>query len=284
MSVLRRRMQEDMAVRGLAGGTQTVYLRAVKGLSEHYRKRPDRLSRREIQQYLLYLHNERGLTWTTCNGVVHGLRFFYRVTLGRSQVDIAIPRAKEPSKLPVILSRQDIRQLLAAAKTLRDQTLIKTTYNAGLRASEVINLKISNIDSARMCLRIEQGKRQKDREALLSKSLLLDLRAYWRLYRPDPWLFPNRSGAQPINRKMAYDIFQETKQRAGITKPGGLHLLRHAFATHLLEAGVDLHTIQRLMGHSSLRTTLRYFHVTRKHLQETPAPLDLLDDPRFEER
>jgi site-specific recombinase XerD len=281
MTPLQQRMIEDMTVRGLAKSTQHAYLRAVRELTAHYNRSPDTLSSREIQRYLFLLHEERGLTARTCNTIVHGLRFFYRTTLGRSAMRFAIPLAKEPSPLPVILSRQDIRQLLAAAESLRDRTLLQVTYNAGLRASEVIHLQIAHIDSRRMCLRVAQGKRQKDREALLSPQLLQDLRAYWRVYRPDPWLFPGRDGAQPLARKTAYLIFQRAKDQAGITKPGGLHLLRHAFATHLLEAGVDLHTIQRLMGHTSIQTTLRYFHVARQHLLKTPSPLELLDDPRF---
>jgi integrase/recombinase XerD len=230
------------------------------------------------------LHEERGLTYSTCNTIVHGLRFFYGTTLGRSAMHFVIPLAKEPSTLPLILSRHDIRQLFAAAESLRDQTLLKVTYNAGLRASEVVHLKIAHIDSHRMCLRVEQGKRQKDREALLSPDLLQALRAYWRVYRPALWLFPGRDGTQPLALKTAYLIFQRAKDRAGITKPGGLHLLRHAFATHLLEAGVDLHTIQRLLGHTSIQTTLRYLHVARRHLLQTPSPLELLDDPRFGEQ
>jgi site-specific recombinase XerD len=281
MTPLQQRMIEDMTVRGLAKSTQQVYLRAVRDLAAYYKRSPDTLSARDIQRYLLMLHEERGLMYSTCNTIVHGLRFFYGTSLGRSAMHFTIPLAKEPSKLPVILSRHDIRQLLTAAESLRDRTLLKVTYNAGLRASEVVHLQIAHIDSHRMCLRIEQGKRQKDREALLSPHLLQDLRAYWRVYRPAPWLFPGRDGTQPLALKTAYLIFQRAKECAGITKPGGLHLLRHAFATHLLEAGVDLHTIQRLMGHTKLETTLRYFHVARQHLLKTPSPLELLDDPRF---
>ena len=281
MTPLQQRMIEDMTVRGLAPSTQRVYRRAVRDLAAYYKRSPDTLSTRDIQRYLLMLHEERGLTYSTCNTLVHGLRFFYGTTLGRSAMHLTIPLAKEPSKLPIILSRYDIRQLLAATESLRDQMLLKVTYNAGLRASEVVHLQIAHIDSRRMCLRIEQGKRQKDREALLSPRLLQDLRAYWRVYRPAPWLFPGQDGSQPLALKTAYLIFQRAKERAGIAKPGGLHLLRHAFATHLLEAGVDLHTIQRLMGHTKLETTLRYFHVARQHVLKTPSPLELLDDPRF---
>jgi integrase/recombinase XerD len=250
MTPLQQRMIDDMTVRGLVPSTQRVYLRAVRDLAAYYKRSPDTLSTRDIQRYLYMLHEERGLTYSTCNTIVHGLRFFYGTTLGRSAMHFVIPLAKEPSTLPVILSRHDIRQLLAAAESLRDQTLLKVTYNAGLRASEVVHLRIAHIDSHRMCLRIVQGKRQKDREALLSPRLLQDLRAYWRVHRPAPWLFPGRDGAQPLALKTAYLIFQRAKDGAGIAKPGGLHLLRHAFATHLLEAGVDLHTIQRLMGHT----------------------------------
>ena len=153
--------------------------------------------------------------------------FFYGTTLGRSAMHFVIPLAKEPSTLPVILSRHDIRQLLAAAESLRDQTLLKVTYNAGLRASEVVHLQIAHIDSHRMCLRVAQGKRQKDREALLSPGLLQDLREYWRVYRPAPWLFPGRDGTQPLARKTAYLIFQRAKDRAGIVKPeGSIYLAR----------------------------------------------------------
>jgi len=284
MTPLQQRMIEDMTVRGLAPSTQHAYLRAVRELTAYDKRSPDTLSTRDMQRYLLMLHEERGLTYSTCNTIVHGLRFFSGTTLGRSAMHFVIPLAKEPSTLPVILSRHDIRQLFAAAESLRDQTLLKVTYNAGLRASEVVHLQIAHIDSRRMCLRVAQGKRQKDREALLSPRLLQDLRAYWRVYRPAPWLFPGRESAQPLARKTAYLIFQRAKDRAGIPKPGGLHLLRHAFATHLLEAGVDLHTIQRLMGHTSIQTTLRYFHVARQPLLNTPSPLELLDDPRCEDR
>ena len=176
MTPLQQHMIEDMSVRGLVPSTQRAYLRAVRDLTAYYKRSPDTLSTRDIQRYLCMLHEERGLTYSTCNTIVHGLRFFYGTTLGRSAMHFVIPLAKEPSTLPVILSRHDIRQLLAAAESLRDQTLLKVTYNAGLRASEVVHLKIAHIDSHRMCLRVAQGKRQKDREALLSSGLLQDLR------------------------------------------------------------------------------------------------------------
>ncbi len=280
MSTLRTQMTQDMIIRGLATSTQQAYLHAVTELSDYYHRRPETLSTQEIHDYLFSLSQERGLAWGTCNGRVHGLRFFYRVTLGRTDVGLVLPRAKEPSKLPVMWSQHDIRRLFAGAPDLRARALLKTAYGTGLRVSEAIRLTTTDIDSQRMAIRVEQGKRNKDRYTLLSHELLLELRAYWATHRCVPWLFPNRQRTGPISRVTAHRIFHEAKAHAGITKPGAMHALRHAFATHLLEAGTDLYTIQRLLGHKSLRTTLRYFHLSRTHLRETRSPLDRLrDDP-----
>ena len=278
MSPLRTKMPQDMIVRGLAKTTQHAYLHAVTELSAYYHRSPDTLSKQELHDYLLHVSQERGLAWGTCNGRVHALRFFYRVTLGRTDIDLVLPRAKEPSKLPVIWSQHDIRRLLASASNLRARALLKTAYGTGLRVSEAIRLKITDIDSQRMAIRVEQGKRQKDRYTLLSTDLLQDLRAYWRMHRCDPWLFPNHRRTGPISRVTAHRIFHAAKARAGITKPGAMHALRHAFATHLLEAGTNLHTIQRLLGHNSILTTLRYLQLSRTHLLETRSPLDCLHD------
>jgi integrase/recombinase XerD len=278
MSALRTKMTQDMTIRGLSKGTQKAYLSAVTDLSVYYQRSPDTLSQQELHQYLFHLSQERGLASGTCNARVHALRFFYRVTLGRDDVELFIPRAQEPSKLPVIWSQHDIRRLLDSAPNLRTRALLKTAYGSGLRVSEAIRLKTTDIDSQRMLVRVEQGKRNKDRYTLLSDDLLLDLRAYWRTHRCDPWLFPNRQRTGPISRVTAHRLFYEAKARAAIAKPGAMHSLRHAFATDLLEAGTDLYTIQRLLGHSSIRTTLRYFQLSRHHLRETRSPLDRLND------
>jgi integrase/recombinase XerD len=251
MSDLRQRMQEELAVRGLAKETQVGYLRSIEGLAAYYHlplKKLDRLAIEDIQRYLLHLHDERGLTWPSCNGHRSGILFFYRHIFKRSKVARSLPRAKEPKRLPVILSRKEVRAILHAAENLYAQTLLKVTYNAGLRVREVINLRLEDIDSQRMCLRIVQGKLRKDRDGLLSETLLHDLRNYWRVYRPDPWLFPGQGRRGPLSRTSAHRIFHIAKDRAGVTKPGGIHSLRHAFATHLLESGVDLHTISMLPG------------------------------------
>lgn len=277
MTPLRCQMIEDLTVRGLAENTHRAYLHAVSQLAQYYNRRPDQLSTREVQRFLVHLHEERGLVWSSCNLYAQALRFFYRITLGRAAVDFYIPCAKQEQRLPEILGRKEVRRVFEAATNRRNRALLITTYGAGLRVSEVVRLKISDIDSERMMLRIDQGKGRKDRYGLLSDRLLQELRGYWLRYRPEYWLFPGRSGEHPITRHRAYDIYQEAKVEAGIKKAGGIHSLRHAFATHMLEAGTDLHTIQRLLGHRSLRTTMRYLHVSERRLMSATSPLELID-------
>lgn len=274
MTPLRQRMIEDMTARGLAKGTRESYLHAVAELARFHGQSPDNVSAREVQRFLIHLTEDRGFAHGTCNSYVHGLRFFFRVTLGREDTGFQIPRSRKEQRLPQVLSRAEVRALIEAAASLRDRALLTTTYGAGLRASEVIRLKVSDIDGTRMCLRIEQGKRRKDRYGLLSERMHGELRAYWRAYRPETWLFPGARPEQPITRVTAHRAFHIAKAKAGISKDGGLHSLRHAFATHLLEAGSDLHSIQRLLGHGSIRSTLRYFHLSERRLMATASPLD----------
>jgi integrase/recombinase XerD len=276
MSALRKQMDGDLVVRGMAVRTREAYLGAVAGLAKYYGRRPDRISEQEVQKYLLHLIEERKLAWSSCNIAAQGLRFFYRVTLKRREVQFAIPRARAPQKLPEILAREEVAALLQRTLNPKHRAILMTTYAAGLRVSEVCKLKLADIDSARMTLRVEQGKGAKDRYTLLSPRLLVELRRYWAAYRPARWLFPMRDGAHPIDHRQAQKMFYAAKARAGIRKRCGIHGLRHAFATHLLEAGVDIHTIQRLMGHGHISSTLRYFHLARKHLTGTTSPLELL--------
>jgi site-specific recombinase XerD len=279
-------MIDDMTVRGLAKATQATYLHAVTSLASFHRKSPDALSARDVQCFMVHLVEDRGLAWGTCNCYVHGLRFFYGVTLGRPAGGFHIPRAKEPQRLPEILSRGEVAALIRAAASLRDRALLATTYGAGLRASEVVHLKLGDIDSTRMCLRVRVAKRAKDRYGLLSEAMLAELRAYWSDAHKtaagpgrdrEDWFFPGIRAGQPITRQTAARLFHLAKAKAGIDKAGGIHSLRHAFATHLLEDGVDLHTIQRLMGHGSIKTTLRYFHLSERRLMVTASPLDSLE-------
>jgi len=241
---------------------------------------PDRIDEAQVQRYLLHLLEERKLAHSSCNVMMSALEFFYRVTLKRRETEFCLPRPKVPAKLPQILSREEVARLIEQTTNLKHRTILMTTYAAGLRLSELCHLRITDIDSDRMTIRVEQGKGAKDRYTLLSPRLLTELRRYWLTERPKLWLFPAaRSPEQALPTKTPHLIYHTAKARAGITKAGGIHALRHAFATHMLEAGVDVHTIQRLMGHDSLSTTARYFHLAQKHLSGTASPLELLPRP-----
>ena len=276
MGELRERMDRDMIVRGLADRTRESYLAAVAGLAKFHRRPPDRLTQREVEAYLVHLTTERKLAWNTRSLIINGLRFFYHTTLGRRQMDFAIPRPKAPTQLPEILSREEVARILSSPANPKHRLLLMTAYAAGLRVSELVVLRVTAIDSDRMAIRVEQGKGGRDRYTLLSPRLLEELRAYWRRQRPWPWLFPSQRGERPVSVSCAQRVWGRAKRDARVTKRGGIHALRHAFATHLLEAGTDLHTIQRLLGHRYLSTTMVYFHLAQKTLAERPSPLDLL--------
>ncbi len=276
MGALRAKMERDLVVRGLSERTGQGYLRSVAGLARHYGRAPDTLTVAEVETYLVHLRQVRQLTWESLATVVTGLRFFYHVTLGRPRVQFDIPGPKQPSKQPEVLSRQEVARLLGQTTHRRDRTLLLTTYAAGLRVSEVVALQVAHLDSERMVIRIEQGKGRRDRYALLSARLLAELRTYWRVSRPTPWLFPGQCPGRPVTVRTALRAYVAAKRRAGITKRGGIHALRHAFATHLVEAGVDLHTIQCLLGHRHIETTTRYLHLAPQALARRGSPCDLL--------
>ena len=280
MSTLRERMIREMQLRRFASGTQRAYVRAVAELARFYQRSPDPLNHEEVKSYLLHLMNGRKLNWSTVNTVSAALRFFYDKVLEKSAIAWAIPPRKTPRRLPEILSGEEIEHLFAATGCVKHRVLLMTAYAAGLRVSELVRLKVTDIDSSRMMIRVCAGKGEKDRYTVLSRRLLEELRGYWRLYRPADWLFPGPSAEHPIYRTTAGKVYRRAKDKAGIRKLGGIHTLRHCFATHLLEAGVDVRTIQLLMGHNSIRTTIHYMQVTRKKLDATPSPLDLLE-PRL---
>ena len=266
MSTLRQRMNEAMVLRGFAERTKETYLACVSGLAKHYGRSPDTLDAAAIQGYLLHLISERKLAYSSVNQAVCAIRFLFAVVLGQREVAFDIPMAKVPKRLPQILTREEISRLLAHGRDIRARTLLTTTYAAGLRLSEVCNLQLADIESSpeRMCLKVRQGKGSKDRYTLLSPRLLATLRLYWRVARPSHWLFPNRTGNGPLYDQTAQRIYHAARSAAGIERGGGIHTLRHAFATHLLEAGVDIHTIQRLLGHGHVGTTMRYFHLVQR--------------------
>ena len=210
------------------------------GLARYYQRSPDQISDAEVQTYLLHLIRERKRAWSTCNIAVHGLRFFYHVTLKRDRTTFTIPASRQPAKVPHILSTDDVRRILAATANPKHHVMLATTYAAGLRVNELVHLRVTDIDSARMTIRVEQGKGAKDRYTLLSVRLLDELRTYWHQDRPRTWLFAARGADRPLDPSGIQRAYTAAKRRAGITKPGGIHGLRHAFATHLLEAGVDV--------------------------------------------
>jgi site-specific recombinase XerD len=213
-----------------------------------------------------------------CNVAVSGLRFFYTHALGMDSVFLSIPPRKSDSTLPEIFSTEELEKLFSALTNQKHRVLLMTTYAAGLRVSEVVGLKITDIDSNRMMIRVEQGKGRKDRYTILSRRLLEELRIYWRMYRPSVWLFySGKKTKLPLSVSSLQRVYNQAKDKAAITKGKGIHTLRHCFATHLLEAGVDLRTIQMLMGHSSIMTTMGYLQVTKKHLGSTQSPFDLLN-------
>jgi integrase/recombinase XerD len=276
MGKLRTRMEQDLVVRGLSVHTRRAYVHHVKELAQYYHRSPDRLSEREVQDYLYHLIVERQFAPSTCRQAVGALRFFYAVTLKRQLSTFVIPMPKDDSKLPAILSPEEVGRILSATQTLKQRLVLMTTYAAGLRVSEVVHLRVTDIDAQRRLIRIEQGKGKKDRYTLLAECLLPELRHYYRVYRPRQWLFPRRGHDLPMSTKNAWRIYDTAKARAGIRKDGGIHALRHAFATHLLENGTDLVSIQRLLGHSHLPTTTRYLHVTPHRLAAMVSPLDRL--------
>ena len=279
MTELRRRMTDDLAVRWMATATQEAYLAAVQGLAQFYRRSPDQISDAEVQAYLLHLMRDRKRAWNTCNIVVHGLRFFYHVTLKRDRTTFSIPGGRQPATLPEILSRAEVQRVLAAGRTRKHRALLAAAYATGVRVSELVHLKLTDLDVDRGMMRVEQGKGAKDRYTILSPRLQDALRVYRTTDDPRGWLFPARDGQHAMHTSTVGKAYSEAKGRAGVTKRGGIHALRHAFATHLLEMGVDLHTIQRLLGHRSIQTTTRYLHVAQSSLTVHGAPIELLSFP-----
>lgn len=277
MTKLRQRMLEELQRRNYAPSTARQYLRDVAAFAEHFHRSPDRLGAEQIREYQLFLIHEKKLAWSTYNQIVCALRFFYIKVLKRSFMLTDIPFTRKQQKLPSILSQQEVAQLLIAPNHLKTRALLMLIYSAGLRRSEAAHLLVSDVDSERMTITIRQGKWQKDRIVMLSPVLLQILQQYWRYEHPKVWLFPGATPGQPISGNDVYGVFKNALRRAGITKPVSPHSLRHGFATHMLEAGVDLRTIQALLGHRSLKTTSRYLHVSPQQLHNTASPLDSLD-------
>jgi site-specific recombinase XerD len=279
MTPLRQRFIDDLRLRNYAPRTIDTYVSRVVCFARHFGRSPDLLGPDEVRQFQLHLLG-RGVSWSSFNQAVCALRFLYGTTLGRPEQLPLIPYGKRPKKLPSVLSPQEVACLLEAAPPPRDRLLLQVAYGCGLRLSELTHLRLTDIDSARMVIHVRQGKGRKDRLVPLSVRLLQELRAYWRVCRPRAWLFPGHKPDRPITGSNIQRRFGRLVRQVGLTKRCSMHTLRHSYATHLLEAGVDLLTLKALLGHTSLQTTARYLHVSTQRLQQTPSLLDLLVLPR----
>jgi len=275
---LRKMMLEELQRRNYSEITTRKYLQYVTAFARHFGKPPDQLGPNELRSYQAYLLRERKVTPGTAVNCVAALRFFFIKTLKRYQYREFLPYPKDRRRLPTVLSREEVSRLINAAGTLFRRTLLMTLYGTGMRRSELAHLKVGDIDSQRMIIRVTAGKGGKDRDLPLSPVLLETLREYWRWRKPKLYLFPTRSrrvqSAEPISDKTVWIACSEAARRAGIHKRVTPHTLRHSWATHLLEAGTDLRTIQVLLGHGDLETTAQYLHLSRRHLQAVTNPLD----------
>lgn len=280
MKSLRYHMIHELELHRKSPRTIEAYVSAVGELARYYQRPADQITTEEVRQWLHYLITEKKLAFSSCNQKLAALRFFYREVVHQPEfgVQVRVP-AKRTGRLPEPLSRGEIVRLLDAAGSEKARMMLMTCYATGARLSEVLNLRLEDIHSERMVVRIREGKGRKDRYTLLSPRLLTELRQYWRKYRPSQWLFENQRHGGQLNPSTLQKAYQYAKLKAHITHGQGIHTLRHSFATHLLEAGLDLPTIQRLLGHTSLSTTARYLHVTSHHLRRVSSPLELLQFP-----
>jgi len=271
-------MLADLQLRGLTPKTQKIYLREVSNYAKHFKKSPEELGEKELKEYLLYLLNDRKLSAGTYWFYYSGLKFLYRNTLKREWVVEKIKGPKRKKTLPGVLDLSEVKALLSVLENLKHRAILTITYTAGLRIAETARLKVTDIDSKRMMVWVQQGKGGKDRYTILSRTALECLRQYWREYHPKEWLFEGQKEGTHIGISSIRQIFLDAKKRAGITKPASPHTLRHSFATHLIEAGTSLHHVQLLLGHRSPTTTTVYLHVSRLNLSQVTSPLDRAPD------
>ena len=274
MGRLRDQMKADMELKGFSLKTQKGYIGYVRGFALYFNKSPEYLGENEIKEYLLYLIREKKASSSAVNQCYSALKFLYERTLNRRWVMEKIPRTKKEKKLPVVLDRTEVEALFSVTKNLKHRAILMLIYSSGLRLAEASHLKVSDIDIKRMMIRVRDGKGGKGRYTILSSVALDVLRQYWRKYHPIEWLFPGHREDKQISGRSIQKIFDRAKNLANITKPVTVHTLRHSFATHLLEAGTDLHHIQLLLGHKSPKTTTVYLHVSRKDLIRIVSPLD----------
>jgi len=280
MANIINQMKINLQLRGYSPKTQEAYIGYIKRFSNYYDKPFEELGTKEIRRYLYYIQIIKKYSDSYINQNYSALKFLYKTVLHQEWSVEKYPRLRKNKKLPVVLSKSEVKDIFSAITNFKHKTILTTIYSAGLRISEAANLTIEDIDSKNMQIRVKQGKGKKDRYTILSKSNLQILREYWRIYKPGYYLFPGRSYKKPISPRSIQKYFKKTIKKAGITKHATVHTLRHCFATHLLESGVDTYHIQNLMGHSSPKTTSIYIHLTRKDILSVISPLDILmDDP-----
>lgn len=284
MTPLRQRFIEDMQLRGLAPTTQRSYTHYVADFAKYFKTSPEHLDLEAVRQYQLHLLHEKKLSPHSINTFISAVQFLYQVTLDMPWGKDNFPRMKVPLKLPVVLSPEEVYLFFQHVPGLKYRAAMMTCYGAGLRVSEAVSLRVSDIDSQRMVLRVQQGKGQKDRYAMLSPRLLAVLRTWYRAARPHEWLFPSWLAAQHLTATSLQTACRDAWKQSGLTKRVTLHSLRHAFATHLLESGTDIRVIQVLLGHSRIDTTARYTAVTPQLIGRTISPLDRLIEPKLVER
>lgn len=280
MSQLRQKMIRAIDLKNLSDHTKKAYLNAVTGLTRYYQVSPEKITAEQIDDYLLYLKNQKGYAPSSCHSVLTGVRFFYQNVLDK-ELSVNFRSGNKRRRLPTVLSKEQVSKIINIPKNLKHRLLLMTTYAAGLRASEVKQLKPEHIDSERMLIKVENGKGRKDRYTMLSVKLLDELRDYYRKCRPRNYLFPSafkKRQDKPLSYEAVRCVYEKARKKAGIKRGAGLHTLRHSFATHLLEAGYDIRKIQVLMGHTKLSTTMIYLHVSRETLSKVPSPLDLIDN------
>ena len=278
MGKLRDKMQKDMELKHLSKRTIGTYLRCVEEFVKHYGKSPEDMGHDAVSDFLYHLLKEKEASQSRINQHYSALKIFYQTTLGRDWEALKIPRSKREKKLPVVLSKEEIWSVFEQVQNVKYLAILMTTYSGGLRLSEAINLKVSDIDSQRMMIRVRHGKGHKDRYTLLGKRALDILRVYYKNTRPKEWLFPSTFPDKPIGPSAVQKTFHEALAKTKITKKASVHTLRHSFATHLLEDGTEIPYIQNLLGHSDSRTTSIYLHVARKKLLKVVSPIDLIEE------
>jgi integrase/recombinase XerD len=279
MSQLRQQMIRAMDLKNLSEQSQRSYLSAVTRLAKHYGQSPETISETMIEDWLLYLKNKKGYTPGSCSIALSAVRFFYTHVLDK-QIEVGFSLSKKPRKLPCVLTKQQVGKIIYAPKNLKHRLMLMTAYSAGLRAGEVTRLKVEDIDSKRMLIKVVNGKGRKDRYTMLSTKLLDELRGYYKRYRPQSYLFPSaftKNRDKPLSYEALRNTYEKARKKAGVRNGEGIHTLRHSFATHLLEAGYDMRKIQVLLGHTKLSTTMIYLHVSRETLSKVPSPLDFMD-------